>query len=81
MDAVQEKKCPDCGGSMIPIRVLQRQYSAFSVLTDRHRALEWAYVDSARGFLTEKYKVEGTVAALACRSCRRVFLYAEQSER
>ncbi len=78
MTVSSKKECPDCGSQLVPIRVLQRRRGV--LVWDQQCALEWASGESTRSILSEKYKVEGTITALRCRSCGRVLLYAEYSQ-
>ena len=66
----QRQPCPDCGGSLHGIRLIDKTGQA-SV----HAPLEYALLDAERGFWLGRYPVQGQVAAMMCNKCGRILLY------
>jgi hypothetical protein len=67
-----ERKCPDCGGAMKAIEIVDKTGQA-GVPTQT--ALEYVVPGGKRSFWTGNLPIEGTVAACMCEGCRRILLY------
>jgi hypothetical protein len=66
-----ERKCPDCGGAMKAIEIVDKTAERFPMQT----ALEYVVPGGKRSFWTGNRPVEGSVAACMCEGCGRILLY------
>jgi hypothetical protein len=66
------RNCGDCGGQLERISIMDQRNSW-------EDALEYRSVEAERNFWGA-YPVRGTIIALACTDCRRVYLYAAEYE-
>ena len=63
--------CPDCGGSMEPIRLVDQAAGG------AHMAMEYAAPDARRHWFSSRFPVAGHVTARICSDCGRIVLHGE----
>jgi hypothetical protein len=62
--------CPDCGGTLHKIKLIDRSHYG------AHQAgLLYALPEAKRSFWTATFPVEGAVTAFLCEQCARILLY------
>jgi hypothetical protein len=72
MPGTDERPCPDCGGVMHAIKIIDRGGGAFR----RERGVIYYTVPEARrSFWTGEFPIEGKLAAYMCQGCARILLY------
>lgn len=70
MSATKRKDCPECGGAVHEIQLVERAHF------NQHQAgLLYALPEAKRGFWSGTFPVEGEVAASMCEQCGRILLY------
>jgi hypothetical protein len=67
-DEPSQRRCPDCGGEMRGIKLLERSHLNQLV------QLKYTAEDAEKGWFSD-YPVEGLVRGWMCRSCQRIVLY------
>jgi hypothetical protein len=70
----EHQTCPDCKGDLKAIKLLDK----WGAVMERKVFEELTYASGGaepQGFFVESYKPEGTVRAMMCTSCRRIYLY------
>jgi hypothetical protein len=67
----EDKKCPDCRGSLKEIKVIDKAGSVANL----HSELEYTVPEAHRSYWTGHFPVEGKIAAYMCDGCGRVLLY------
>ncbi|GIW94445.1 MAG: hypothetical protein KatS3mg110_2486 [Pirellulaceae bacterium] len=67
--------CPDCGGELTPIRMIDATERAMGSGVG-HVELAYASMSSAPSDLSGTFPAAGVVRAKLCGSCGRIFLYA-----
>lgn len=78
-----EGKCPDCGGAMQGIDIIDKTVLAFGfdgVNIPTQTALEYVARGGKRSFWTGSVPVEGKVAAFMCAACGRILLYGRPQD-
>jgi len=70
-----ERKCPDCRGSLEEIRLVDKT----TVSGGGHHDLEYTVPEAKRSFWDQKFPVAGKDDALMCQSCGRITLYGQPS--
>ena len=79
----EERRCPDCGGTLVPIRLFGR--GPLNPFTGAAIAADVAYYadePARRGKLLASiwkplmFKASGSVRAARCTACDRIFLHA-----
>ena len=73
MTDANSRSCPDCSGTMRPIRMIDQQLST-------HHPMVYTVPEAQRGFWTSKYPIEGSVGAVMCEQCGLIKLYGQPSE-
>jgi hypothetical protein len=71
------RKCPECGGSLHPIRILERGDSQFK--SNVHYDLEYALEPAKKGLigsLLGRFPTDGYLVGELCEQCGRVLLRA-----
>lgn len=69
--------CPDCGGSFRKITLFGRgMQNPVSGAAHDAAVVHYAAAQARRGFWLGMFDAEGTIDALLCGECSRVFLYA-----
>jgi hypothetical protein len=76
--AAETKTCPECGGPLRAIRILE--CSGLSV-PQEHTELRYTSVDTKKRVLSGRFPVEGRVRGRLCDSCGRILLYAVPEEK
>jgi hypothetical protein len=71
----QPEACPDCGAPLEAIKLFGRGPQSLSGFALESDVTFYTAADTQRGTWSGKYKVDGTVQAYICTSCRRIFLY------
>lgn len=72
MAAPRKSKCPDCGGPLAAIRLIDRGDNS------AHWELGYAAASAKRSFFgLGGYPIEGKLKGYLCGGCGRVLLYAE----
>jgi hypothetical protein len=80
MAASDEKRCPDCDGSLLPIKLFARTEinTKLSSYYSDGDVIRYAAAKAERGkFFQWTYDVAGQVSAMMCSSCNRIFLYGQ----
>jgi hypothetical protein len=79
-----ERKCPDCGGAMAAIEILDKTVATLDLNLNivgmnfpEQSALEYAVPEAKRSWWTGSLPVAGKVAACMCGSCGRILLFGE----
>ena len=78
-----ERKCPDCGGAMQAIDIIDKTVLAvgFGDLNfPTQTALEYVARGRKRSFWTGSVPIEGKVAAYMCAACGRILLYGRPQD-
>jgi hypothetical protein len=73
-----ERKCPDCGGAMKTIEIIDKTVGAIGIGSwnvPTQTALEYVVPGGKRSFWTGDLPVAGSVAACMCEGCGRILLY------
>ena len=68
-----QQECPDCGGPLTPIRVIDDAGNQGHSL-----GLKYTTLDAKRSAWNGRYPIVGAVHARLCGECGRVLLYAER---
>jgi hypothetical protein len=80
MTKASAHQCPDCSGVLNPIKLIARTPIG-SQLTDSDGAVvRYAKPDAKRGWFVSQYEIAGSVTAMMCESCHRIFLYGRPGE-
>jgi uncharacterized OB-fold protein len=74
--STSERKCPDCGDVLRPIKVVTRQIGFGEVLLGPQHELQYSVAEKP-SFWTSTFPVEGRLESLLCGSCGRVLFYAQ----
>ena len=74
----EDKKCPDCGGSMKAIKIIDKTVEG--VGTAAHSDLEYTAPEAKRSFWKGLFPVEGKITAYMCDGCGRILLYGQPQE-
>jgi hypothetical protein len=72
------KKCPDCGGSMKAIKIIDKTTRGMGI--PHQEDLEYTVPEAKRSFWTGLLPVEGKISACMCDTCGRVLLYGQPRE-
>jgi hypothetical protein len=74
----EDKKCPDCRGSLKPIQIVGKKTKNMGILKED----EWQYTvpEAKRSFWTGALPIEGKITAYMCDGCGRVLLYGQPRE-
>lgn len=70
MAEATERPCPDCGGEMAPIVIVDKTHIGGGY----HHALQYTVPGTKPSFWTGKFPIKGTVAAAMCSRCGRIVL-------
>ncbi len=73
MSTEADKKCPECGGEMALIKVIDHAFIG-------DRQLEYAVAEAKRSTWTALFPVEGMVSPYMCAHCGRITLYGQKKE-
>ena len=73
-----DKKCPDCDGSMKAIKIVDRLLEGL-VIT-KNNELAYTVPEAKRSFWTGVLPIEGRIIAYMCEVCGRVLLYGQPNE-
>ena len=65
----QREKCPDCGGQLQEIRLIDKAHSGV------HTSLEYASPEAKKSRWSGMFPVQGKVLAFLCSRCGRIALY------
>lgn len=63
-------KCPDCGGAMSPIFIVDKTH----ISGGYHHALQYTVPGTKQSFWSGKFPIVGTVGAEMCGECGRILL-------
>ena len=74
----EDKKCPDCGGSMKSIMIIDKTAKGGGV--PKHSELEYTVPEAKRSIWTGLLPIEGKITAYMCNGCGRVLLYGQPRE-
>jgi hypothetical protein len=73
-----ERKCPDCGGAMKAIEIIDKTVFGIGSWKDPiQTALEYVVPGGKRSFWTGNLPIAGRVAACICEGCGRILLYGQ----
>ena len=78
MSLQDQETCPDCGGNLYAIRLLDATESTRSGEGMSHVELTYAAPDATASFFTRTVQKAGVVRAKLCNQCGRIFLYASR---
>jgi len=68
-------ECPDCGGALFEILVLDRSHMNYEIA-----GFNYALPGSKQSFWTGKFPAAGRLASVMCGECGRVFFYGAPNE-
>ncbi len=71
MSQGEDRPCPDCDGTMKPVRLIDKELGT-------HRDVEYTVPEAKRSFWSSRFPVEGNVAAVMCDSCGRMLLFGQK---
>lgn len=71
--------CPDCGGDLYAIKLLDATDSTRSGEGMSHVELSYAAPEASASFFTRSVAKAGTVKAKLCSQCGRIFLFASRA--
>jgi predicted RNA-binding Zn-ribbon protein involved in translation (DUF1610 family) len=74
----QDKKCPDCGGSMKSIKIIDKTTRGMGIRL--HSDLEYTVQEAKRSVWTGLRPIEGKITAYMCNGCGQVLLYGQPRE-
>lgn len=73
---MERDDCPDCGGTLVNIKLLDATESTRSGEGMGHVEMSYAAPEASASFFTRSVAKSGTVKAKLCNECGRIFLYA-----
>ena len=76
--SAEDKKCPDCGGPMKSITIIDK--TAKGGGRPQHTELEYTVPEKKRSIWTGLLPIEGKITAYMCDGCGRVLLYGQPRE-
>ncbi len=65
-----DRRCPDCGGAMSPILIVDKT----DISGGYHSPLQYTVPGEKQSFWTGKFPIKGTVGATMCGECGRILL-------
>lgn len=71
-----ERRCPDCGGELQPIKLFARTLEGWPGVGQDGAVSRYTTPHAKRDSLSQ-FKVEGRVRVTLCSSCSRIFFYGE----
>ena len=71
----EEKNCSDCGDILRRVKILDATGPGFKGDGIHHRELSYAAMKSQPSLFLGAVSKEGTVVAMICEGCGRIFLY------
>jgi hypothetical protein len=70
MAEATERPCPDCGGAMAPIFIVDKTH----ISGGYHQSLQYTLPGTTPSFWLGKFPIKGTVGAAMCGGCGRIVL-------